>query len=65
MAQNRVKSARIRVETEVSERQLLPGAAVQPNPQEANANARLGSGAPVLRSHEAVIGEHDQAGGHE
>jgi hypothetical protein len=47
MAQNRAKSARIRVEMEVSERQLLPGAAVQPSPQEANANARLGSRAAI------------------
>jgi hypothetical protein len=43
MAQNRLKSHRIRVDYAVYERQLFPKAAVQPSIWQANANVALGS----------------------
>jgi hypothetical protein len=43
MAQNRLKSHRIRVDYAVYERQLFPKAAVQPSTWQANANVALGS----------------------
>jgi hypothetical protein len=47
MAQNRLKSHRIRVDYAVYERQLFPKAAVQPSTWQANANVALGSEAGI------------------
>jgi hypothetical protein len=47
MAQNRLKSHRIRVDYAAYERQLFPKAAVQPSTWQANANVALGSKANV------------------
>ena len=43
MAQYRLKSHRPRVDDAVSERQIVPQAAIQPSTWQANANVALGS----------------------